>query len=151
MLANLRLSYLQKVGGGGYLYRPPPTQNSGGGGIHPPSPRDLRQWYIYLMYFCLFDIHVTVDLVIFMLLLVVLLLICCWNVSHVRLFDIHVKIKCNSALGLQCLILINKPFIIISMQLRMRRSCNPSCENCAGSMRKLWGKYAQFMRKVFVT
>ena len=30
---------------------------------------------------------------------------------YFRLFDIHVKIKSNSALGLQCLILINKPFI----------------------------------------
>ena len=32
-------------GGGGCLYRPSPHPKEwGGGGIHPPSPRDLRQW-----------------------------------------------------------------------------------------------------------
>ena len=38
-----------KSGGGGCLYRPSPHPKSGGGGgggYIPPSPRDLRQWYI---------------------------------------------------------------------------------------------------------
>ena len=69
------------------------------------------------MYFRLFDIHVAVDIVIFFMPLpVVLLFSCSVEMYHMyfRLFDIHVKIKIkwNSALGLQCLILINKPFII---------------------------------------
>ena len=38
-MSNLRLSYLQKVGGGSFVQaHPPPTQKSGGGGIHPPIP-----------------------------------------------------------------------------------------------------------------
>ena len=41
-MSNLRLSYLQKVGGM-FVQAIPPTQKSGG--IHPPHPpRDLRQW-----------------------------------------------------------------------------------------------------------
>ena len=43
-MSNLRLSYLQKVGG--CLYRPSPPHPKkwgGGGGYIPPSPRDLRQ------------------------------------------------------------------------------------------------------------
>ena len=35
-MSNLRLSYLQKVGGGGYLYRPSPHPKKWG--IYPPSP-----------------------------------------------------------------------------------------------------------------
>ena len=65
------------------------------------------------MYFRLFDIHVAVNVVIFMPLPVVLLFIVIVEMYHMyfRLFDIHVNSKCNSTLGLQCLILINKPFI----------------------------------------
>ena len=45
-MSNLRLSYLQKVGGGMFVQAIPPTQSRVGGGEHtvPPSPRDLRQW-----------------------------------------------------------------------------------------------------------
>ena len=43
-MSNLRLSYLQKVGGGGYLYRPSPHPKKWGDtSPPPPSPRDLRQ------------------------------------------------------------------------------------------------------------
>ena len=75
---------------------------------------------IYLMYFRLFDIHITVDFVIFFFLchfLFSYLVVVEMYHMYFRLFDIHVKIKCNSALGLQCLILINKPFIIINKQM----------------------------------
>ena len=42
-MSNLRLSYLQKVGGGGgYLYRPSPPPKKVGGCI-PHPPLDLRQ------------------------------------------------------------------------------------------------------------
>ena len=46
-MSNLRLSYLQKVGGGGggedICTGHPPTQKVGGY-IPLPFPRDLRQW-----------------------------------------------------------------------------------------------------------
>ena len=44
IMSNLRLSYLQKVGGM-FVQAIPPTQKSGGDtSPHPPPPRDLRQW-----------------------------------------------------------------------------------------------------------
>ena len=42
-MSNLRLYYLQKVGGGIFVQAIPPTQKSGGGGGTSPTPRDLRQ------------------------------------------------------------------------------------------------------------
>ena len=50
-MANLKLSYLQKVGGM-FVQAIPPTQKKWGGGgyIPPPPPRDLRQ--------CLLDLNV---------------------------------------------------------------------------------------------
>ena len=54
-MSNLRLSYLQKVGG--CLYRPFPTQKSGGGGIYPPIPPPpgiyASAWDIYVPFTCI--------------------------------------------------------------------------------------------------